>query len=402
MAGRAMRVLSLACRDLPAGESLDSQPAVAERDLVHVGLAGMIDPPRDEARLAVERCRTAGIRPVMITGDHPATALAIGRELGMAGTADRVVTGAELDGLSDERLAAEAGSIAVYARVSAEHKLRVVRAWQRRGEIVAMTGDGVNDAPALRAADIGVAMGGRGADVAREAAAIVLLDDDFGAIASAIRTGRRIWDNLRKAMGFIVAAHIPIAGLALLPLVTGMPILLGPLHIAVIEMIIDPVCALVFEAETDEGDVMQRPPRPPETALFSLPLVGWAAVQGLLVLGVSAGLVVALHQAGAGEGEVRAAVFLSLVLGILALILVNRRFSASLASAVRRPNRALAIVLAVVAGVLAVALFAPPAAGLFGFSPAGPWVFAAAGAAALVVLVVLERLKPAWSARLAG
>jgi Ca2+-transporting ATPase len=203
-------------------------------------------------------------------------------------------------------------------------------------------------------------------------------------------------------MGFIVAAHIPIAGLALLPLVTGMPILLGPLHIAVIEMIIDPVCALVFEAETDEGDVMQRQPRPPETALFSLPLVGWSAVQGLLVLGASAGLVLALNQAGAGQGEVRAAAFLSLVLGILALILVNRRFSASLASAVRRPNPALAVVLAVVTGVLAVVFFLPPAAELFGFSTPGPWAFAAACMAALVVFIVLERLKPVRAPTLAG
>ena len=397
MAGRGLRVLGVA---EAAWEGDDLPGSHRGFTFAFRGLVGLADPLRASVPAAVRQCRQAGVRILMVTGDHPRTARAIALQAGI--DPGEVLTGEEMERLDAEGLRERMRTAGVCARILPEQKLRLVQALRSGGEVVAMTGDGVNDAPALRAADIGVAMGGRGADVAREAAALVLLDDDFGAIASAIRTGRRIWDNLRKAMGFIVAAHIPIAGLALLPLLTGMPILLGPLHIAVIEMIIDPVCALVFEAETDESDVMQRPPRPPETALFSLPLVGWAAVQGLLVLAVSAGLTVALHEAGAGEGEVRAAAFLSLVLGILALILVNRRFSASLASAVRRPNPALAVVLAVVTGVLAVAFFLPPAAELFGFSPPGPWAFAAAGMAALVVFIVLERLKRVRAPTLAG
>jgi Ca2+-transporting ATPase len=389
LAGEGLRVLGVAEARWPAGALPDSQ-----RDFPFVfrGLVGLADPLRASVPEAVRQCRAAGVRVIMITGDHPQTARAIARQAGI--DADDLLTGDDMAALDDAGLQERIRTVGVCARIMPEQKLRLVEALKSAGEIVAMTGDGVNDAPSLKAAHIGVAMGGRGADVAREASSLVLLDDDFGSIVRAIRMGRRIYDNLRKAMGFIVAAHIPIAGLALLPLLTGMPILLGPFHIAFLEMIIDPVCALAFEAESEEGDAMKRKPRPPETALFSLPLVGWAAVQGLLVLAVSAGLTVALHEAGAGEGEVRAAAFLSLVLGILALILVNRRFSTSLASAVRRPNPALAVVLAMVTGVLAVAFFLPPAAELFGFSTPGPWAFAAAGIAALVVFIVLERLKP--------
>ena len=165
--------------------------------------------------------------------------------------------------MNDAELAQRVRTATVFARIMPEQKLRIVNALKANGEIVAMTGDGVNDAPSLKAAHIGIAMGGRGTDVAREASSIVLLDDDFGSIVKAIRLGRRIYDNLRKAMGFIFAVHVPIAGLALLPLIFGLPILFGPMHIAFLEMVIDPVCSLVFEAETEEDDVMRRPPRSP-------------------------------------------------------------------------------------------------------------------------------------------
>ena len=197
----------------------------------------------------------------MITGDYPATARAIARQAGL--DAEDLVTGEELEQLSEAELARRVRTATVFARIMPEQKLRIVNALKANGEIVAMTGDGVNDAPSLKAAHIGIAMGGRGTDVAREASSIVLLDDDFGSIVKAVRLGRRIYDNLRKAMGFIFAVHVPIAGLALLPLLFGLPILFGPMHIAFLEMVIDPVCSLVFEAETEEDDVMRRPPRVP-------------------------------------------------------------------------------------------------------------------------------------------
>jgi Ca2+-transporting ATPase len=310
-----------------------------------------------------------------------------------------IATGEDLCQMNGQALVPRVRTATVFARIMPEQKLQIVNAFKANGEIVAMTGDGVNDAPSLKAAHIGIAMGGRGTDVAREASSIVLLDDDFGSIVRAIRLGRRIYDNLRKAMGFIFAVHVPVAGLALLPLVFGLPILLGPVHIAFLEMVIDPVCSLVFEAEAEEDDVMRRPPRPPDEPLFSWRLIGWGLVQGVVVFGLVVVIVVFALLRGMPDDEIRALSFFSLVVAIVSLIFVNRSFSASLVAAFRRPNPALAWVLLAVAGVLALTLFWPSASGLFRFGPLHPDDLGLTAGVGLVVLFALEILKPMWRAK---
>ncbi|MFN7813582.1 MAG: cation-translocating P-type ATPase, partial [Planctomycetia bacterium] len=293
LADRALRVLSLACRDLPAGFTADAEPAHAERDLVHVGLAALLDPPRDEARAAVDRCRSAGIRPVMITGDHPATALAVGRELGLTDggpAGGRVATGADLDALSDEQLAAAVAGIAIYARVTAEHKLRVVRAWQRHGAVVAMTGDGVNAAPAVQAADIGIAMGITGTDVTKEASDMVLTNDDFASIVSAVEEGRGIYDNIQKFMHYLLACNAGEVLLMLVAAVIGWPPPLTAIQILWLNLVTDGLPALALGLEPAEPDIMRRPPRPPQA-----PVLGWG--HGLTILAHGA-LVAAVCVAG--------------------------------------------------------------------------------------------------------
>ena len=289
MANRALRVLSLACRDLPADEPLDGTPDDRERDLVHVGLAGMIDPPRDEARAAVRTCRSAGIRPVMITGDHPATALAIGRELALVDGVGRAVTGAELDTLSDDALTAAVEEIAVYARVTAEHKLRVVRAWQRRGQVVAMTGDGVNDAPAVKAADIGIAMGITGTDVTKEASDMVLTDDNFASIISAVEEGRGIYDNIQKFIHYLLSCNAGEVLLMLVAAVAGWPAPLAAIQILWLNLVTDGLPALALGLEPPEPDIMERPPRPPQQPVIT-------RRQGLVIL-AHGGLVAAVTLA---------------------------------------------------------------------------------------------------------
>lgn len=388
MAQQGIRVLAVATAVAKDRQWADSQHGY---DYALCGLVGLSDPLRASVPAAVAECYAAGIRVVMITGDHAATARAIAAQAGIAD--GDVLTGPELEAMDDAALALRIRTVTVFARIMPEQKLRIVTAFKASGEIVAMTGDGVNDAPSLKAAHIGIAMGKRGTDVAREASAIVLLDDDFGAIVASVRLGRRIYDNIRKAMAFIFAVHVPIAGLALLPLFFGMPILFGPIHIALLEMVIDPVCALVFEAERGEDNIMTRPPRSPTEPLFSRRMIAWGVFQGAVAFALLALVYLAETWNGMPAAETRALIFFALIAEILALILVNRSFSASISQAVRRTNSALRYVLASVCAITALILFWPATQRLLQFGSIAWSDMAMAAGMGLTVLFVLESAK---------
>jgi P-type Ca2+ transporter type 2C len=364
MAAQGLRVLGVAQARF-AGAQWPEQEH--DFDFEFLGLLGLADPLRPQIREAVAQCRGAGIRVVMITGDYPATAAAIAQQAGLSGEATpQVLSGESIDALSESALQDSMRTVSVCARVSPHQKLRIVQALQANGEIVAMTGDGVNDAPALKAAHVGVAMGRRGTDVAREAAAIVLLDDNFASIVRAVELGRRIFDNLRKSMSYILAVHVPVAGMALLPVLLGWPVMLLPLHIAFLELVVDPACSMVFENEPLEGDAMQRAPRDATAPLFGGMTLAMALFQGLLAVAVGAYL---WSTTWLPENAVRAFVFVTLVVGNLALIFSNRTGSASLWASLKVPNRTLWIVCAAALGLLGLALYVPWLAALFFFEP---------------------------------
>jgi Ca2+-transporting ATPase len=336
-----------------------------------LGLIGLSDPIRPSVPGAIRACYDAGVRVIMITGDYPGTARAIARQIGLR-PSESVITGAELATMSDDELRERVKTVSVFARVVPEQKLRLVNALKANGEIVAMTGDGVNDAPALKAAHIGVAMGGRGTDVAREASAMVLLDDTFDAIVEAVRLGRRIFDNLRKAMAYIVAVHIPIAGLALLPALFNLPLILLPAHIVFLELIIDPACSIVFEAEPEESDVMARPPRDPKEAIFSRRIVIVSLIQGLGALAATLAIYLYAVRSGVPDTQDRAMTFTTLVIANLSLIFINRSWTRGLFATLRTPNSALWWVIGGALALLAVTLFLPVARELFSFGQLDP------------------------------
>jgi Ca2+-transporting ATPase len=388
MASRGMRVLGVASAQVAPDKATSEH---LEHDFVFTGLVGLSDPLRPEVGDAVAQCRSAGIRVVMITGDYAATAQAIAADAGFA--EGDTLTGDMLEAMTDAQLAQRIATVTIFARTMPEQKLRIVAALKAAGEVVAMTGDGVNDAPALKSAHIGISMGKRGTDVAREAASLVLVDDDFGAIVSAIRLGRRIYDNIRKAMGFIFGVHVPIAGLAVLPLVLDLPILLGPIQIALLEMIIDPVCALVFEAEREERNLMQRPPRSPGERLFTVALVGRAVLQGGLAFVVLASIAIAGHRLGLPPGELRTLLFFALVASVLALVLAHRSYSVAISHALIRHNVTFRYVLAAVVGASALILGLSPLQHALGFAPLGWPELALVAATGGVLLLAFELIK---------
>ncbi len=364
MAAKGLRVLGVA-----RGEFRQRSLPGEQHDFTFefLGLVGLADPLRPTVPAAVQECYTAGIRVVMITGDHPTTAQSIARQAGLR-SSDEVVTGPELDRMDESALRRRVRSVNVFARMVPEQKLRLVNALKADGAVVAMTGDGVNDAPALKAAHIGVAMGGRGTDVAREAAALVLLDDDFASIVKSVRMGRRIFDHLQKAMTYIVAVHVPIAGMSLLPVLFGWPLALLPVHILFLELLIDPACSVVFEAEPEEADMMRRPPRKAGESLFGRRLLGLGLLQGVSVLVIVLAVYLAALLGWKDEGDAIALSFTTLVLANLGLIFANRSWSRTILSSLSSPNPSLWWVCSGTLFFLALILYIPFLRGLFHFS----------------------------------
>ncbi|PKU24381.1 ATPase [Telmatospirillum siberiense] len=391
LAAQGLRVLAVA----QAACATDTWPQTQhDFDFRFLGLVGLADPLRPEVPAAVEACTSGGIRVVMITGDHPATALAIARQAGIVG--DEALTGTEMAGLDEAQFQARLAHTNVFARIMPEQKLRLVQAFATSGEVVAMTGDGVNDAPSLKAAHIGVAMGGRGTDVAREAASLVLLDDNFASLVTAVRLGRRIADNLRKAIGYILAVHVPIAGMSLLPVLFGWPMVLGPIHVVFLELVIDPVSSIVFEAEPEEEGIMARPPRKPDAPLFDTALMLHGLLQGAVVMVAALGIFQLGIGDAHGEEVARCMAFVTLVIGNLGLVLTNRSMKASAFRVLTRPNRALICVVITTIAALVLSVSVPWLRGLFGFASLGLPRLAEAAGAALVCIVVNDVIGIIW------
>jgi Ca2+-transporting ATPase len=367
MADDGLRVLGVAKASFDQIVLPDDQHAF---NFEFLGFVGLSDPVRPDVPDSVKQCHDAGIRVVMITGDYPGTAQSIARQIGIV-PVEEVITGPELSAMDEAELRKRVKTTNIFARVMPEHKLRLVNALKANGEVVAMTGDGVNDAPALKSANIGIAMGGRGTDVAREASSLVLLDDDFSSIVQAIKLGRRIFDNLRKAMAYVFSVHIPIIGMSLIPVLFKWPLVLMPVHVVFLELIIDPACSLIFEAETEEADVMQRPPRNPKEALFNWRTLTISLLQGASVLLiVLAVYMVAMHRGDwsdeAAPGA-RAMAFTTLVLANIGLILSNRSWSRTIITTLRSPNTAMWWVLVGAVFFLSLVIYVHPLRDLFKF-----------------------------------
>jgi len=306
-----------------------------------VGLIGLHDPIREHVVQSISECHKAGIRVIMITGDYPVTAKNIARQIGLVNPG-ACITGQDLQLMTDDELCEKIKEINVFARVLPEQKLKIVNALKKNGEVVAMTGDGINDAPALKSADIGIAMGEKGTDVAREASSLVLMDDNFSSIVGAIKMGRRIFDNLQKAFGYTFAIHVPIAGLSLIPILLGnFPLILWPVHIVFLELIIDPACSIVFEAEKEEVNIMNRPPKRIDERFFGAKKIWFSCLQGLGILIITLAVYLIGLRLGYDDKEVRAMTFITLIVSNISVILTNRSWADNIFKIIATPNRAL-------------------------------------------------------------
>lgn len=386
-AQQGLRVLAIARRE-GSGEFVELNADTIERNLTLIGLVGLIDPPREEALNAVAECRAAGIRPLMITGDHPATALAIACKLGIADEHSTTISGTELSQLDDTALTETVAHISVYARVDPAQKIRIVHALQARGEFVAMTGDGVNDAPALRAADIGVAMGRDGTDVAREAAGMVLLDDNFATIVAAVREGRCIFDNIRKFIRYALTGNsAEILVLILAPLI-GLPIPLLPIHILWINLVTDGLPGLAFATEPAERNIMQRPPRSPHESIFAHGLWQHVLWMGLLIAGLCLGVQAwALHI---GDSHWQTMVFTTLTITQMTYVLAIRSETEALWRQGILSNFPLLVALLLTVALQLAAIYFPPLQNVFHTQALSVAEMAICFGCAVLVYVVVE------------
>jgi Ca2+-transporting ATPase len=337
MASDGLRVLGVARASLISGELPSIQH---DFDLEFVGLIGLSDPIRKNVPDAVKECYNAGIRVIMITGDYPVTAINIGKEIGIKNP-ELFITGSELKEMSEDELCERIKGVNIFARVIPEQKLKIVNALKKNNEIVAMTGDGINDAPALKASNIGVAMGEKGTDVAREASSLVLMDDNFASIVGAVKMGRKIFDNLQKALGYIFAIHVPIAGLSLVPvLFADLPLILWPVHIVFLELIIDPACTMIFEAEKEEKNVMSRPPKDINEPFFGARKIFFSCMQGIGIIIICLLVYFIGLKMGYSEKSVRTLTFLTLIVSNISVILSNRSWTSSIIKILSTPNKA--------------------------------------------------------------
>lgn len=390
MAANGFRILASAQCNLPHNNLPDKQH---EFNFTFKGLVAFEDPIRPEVPSAIKECNEAGIKVMMITGDYPETAKSIAKQIGLQ-EYENVLTGAEIKNMSANELQEKIKHTNVFARIIPEQKLQIITALKNNGEIVAMTGDGVNDAPALKASDIGVAMGLKGTDVAREASSLVLLDDNFASIVHAIRSGRKIFDNLQKAMSYIIAVHIPIIGLVLLPaFFSWLPILLMPLHIVFMELIIDPVCSIAFESEQEEKEIMKRPPRKPDELFFGFKKITFSIVKGLMLLGMVVIVYFLSINEGHTEGEVRAIAFSSLIIGNLFLILTSLSETRNVIAVILEKNIAILIISITALALLLLSIGVPFISNIFNFSFPGYKHFKTAISGAIILLIVLETIK---------
>lgn len=399
LASQGLRVLGVAKAKVGNGHL---PPIQHDFDFEFVGLIALSDPIRETVPAAVAECYQAGIRVIMITGDYPVTAMNIAREIGLKNY-QTSISGTQLQEMTEEELCERIMEVNVFARVVPEQKLKIVNALKRNGEIVAMTGDGVNDAPALKAANIGIAMGDKGTDVAREASSLVLMDDNFASIVGAVKMGRRIFDNLQKALGYIFAIHVPIAGLSLIPVFFAkLPLLLWPVHIVFLELIIDPACSIIFEAEKEEKNVMNRPPRTTTEPFFGAKKIWLGCSQGLGILAIVFAVYFLGLKYGYSEQEDRALAFTTLIAANVAVILSNRSWTSNILQILQTPNKTVKYVVGGATFFLILVLNIPFLLNLFQFekiSMSEALICVAAGFASIIwfelyKVVQFKRLRP--------